>query len=94
MAVHFIRPVLPDTLKIILPVVIALAAGLHLGWFDKNEANFRAFPWLKTLVGTACLVLATFELDLPVAPSVMVGDEIDVQEKIVRVTSCLCFLPY
>ncbi len=60
MAVHFIRPVLPEILKIGLPVVVALAAGLHLGWFDKNEANFRAFPWLKAITGTACLVLATF----------------------------------
>jgi len=60
MAVHFIRPVLPEILKIGLPVAVALAAGLHLGWFDKNEANFRAFPWLKAITGTACLVLATF----------------------------------
>jgi thiol:disulfide interchange protein DsbD len=60
MAVHFIRPVLPDILKIILPVAVALAAGLHLGWIDKNEANNRAFPWLKTFTGTVCLVLATF----------------------------------
>ena len=34
--------------------------GLHLGWIDKNQASFRAFPWLKTGVGVACLVLATF----------------------------------
>ena len=60
MAVHFIRPVLPDILKIILPVAVALAAGVHLGWIDTNETNFRAFPWLKTITGTACLVLATF----------------------------------
>jgi len=60
MAVHFIRPILPDFLKTILPIAIALAAGLHLGWLDKNEAKFRAFPWLKALTGTACLVLATF----------------------------------
>ena len=62
MAVHFIRPVLPEFLKIGLPAVVALAAGLHLGWLDKNEARFRAFPWLKALAGTACLVLATFWL--------------------------------
>ncbi len=60
MAVHFIRPVLPEFFKIGLPVIVALAAGLHLGWLDKNEAKFRAFPWLKALTGTACLVLATF----------------------------------
>lgn len=60
MAAYFIRPVLPDTFKVILPVVAALAAGLHLGWLDKNQAGFKSFPWLKTLVGTVCLVLATF----------------------------------
>lgn len=60
MAVYFIRPVLPESLKIFLPVVVALAAGLHLGWWDTHQASFTAFPWLKTFVGTACLVLATF----------------------------------
>ncbi len=60
MAVYFIRPVLPDILKIGLPAAVALAAGLHPGWIDKSQASFRAFPWLKTLTGTACLVLATF----------------------------------
>ena len=60
MAAYFIRPILPEILKIALPVAVALAAGLHLGWLDKNQAGFRAFPWLKTIVGTACLVLATF----------------------------------
>lgn len=59
MAVYFIRPVLPEALKVALVVAVALAAGLHLGWFDKNQASFKAFPWLKTVVGTACLVLAT-----------------------------------
>jgi thiol:disulfide interchange protein DsbD len=59
MAVYFIRPVLPETLKIALPVIVALAAGLHLGWLDKNQAPFKAFPCLKTIVGTACLILAT-----------------------------------
>jgi thioredoxin:protein disulfide reductase len=60
MAAYFIRPMLSELLKISLPVAVALAAGLHLGWFDKNQANFAAFPWMKTLAGTACLVLAAF----------------------------------
>ena len=59
MAAYFIRPILPEILKIALPVAVALAAGLHLGWLDKNQAGFRAFPWLKAIVGTVCLVLAT-----------------------------------
>jgi thiol:disulfide interchange protein DsbD len=60
MAVYFIRPVLPGGLKIILPVVVALTAGVHLGWIEKSQANFRFFPWLKTAVATACLVFAAF----------------------------------
>jgi thiol:disulfide interchange protein DsbD len=62
MAVYFTRPVLPEILKLLLPVGVALAAGLHLGWIDQNQASFKAFPWLKTLVGTACWVLAAFWL--------------------------------
>jgi thiol:disulfide interchange protein DsbD len=58
MAVYFIRPVLPETLKIALPVAVALGAGLHLGWLDKSPAAFKIFPWLKAGVGTLCLVLA------------------------------------
>ena len=59
MAVHFMRPVLPGHWGIILLAVVALAAGLHLGWIDRSEAGFRAFPWLKSGVGVVCLVLAT-----------------------------------
>jgi thiol:disulfide interchange protein DsbD len=47
MAAHFIRPILPGDAGTILLAVVALAAGLHLGWVDKSQANFRAFPLLK-----------------------------------------------
>jgi thioredoxin:protein disulfide reductase len=60
MAVHFLRPILPESLSVVLLAAVALAAGLHLGWFDKSQANFAAFPWMKTGVGVACLVLAAF----------------------------------
>jgi thiol:disulfide interchange protein DsbD len=60
MAAYFIRPVLPPGFKVFLPAVIALAAGIHLGWLDRNRAAFRAFEWLKTLVAVACLVLAAY----------------------------------
>ena len=33
-----------------------------MGWIDKSQANFRAFPWLKGGTGVAGLVLATFFL--------------------------------
>lgn len=60
MAAHFIRPLLPGHGGVILTACIALAAGLHLGWIDKSEANFRAFPVLKGFTGIAGLVFAVF----------------------------------
>lgn len=62
MAAYFIRPLLPGTLKVLLIVGVAIAAGLHLGWIDKNQAGFRAFPFLKALAGTLCLVFGAFVL--------------------------------
>jgi thiol:disulfide interchange protein DsbD len=60
MAVHFLRPILPELWATLSLAAVALAAGLHLGWIDQNQANFSAFRWLKAGVGVACLVLATF----------------------------------
>ncbi len=60
MAIYFIRPILPVSLKVFLPAVVLLASGLHLGWIDKNREGFQAFPFLRTLTGIGCLVLATF----------------------------------
>jgi thiol:disulfide interchange protein DsbD len=59
MAAYFIRPVLPESVKVLLPIAVAVAAGLHLGWLDNNEAKSRTFPWLKAFVGMVCLVAAT-----------------------------------
>jgi thiol:disulfide interchange protein DsbD len=60
MAVHFVRPIVPESWGTILLACVALGASLHLVWFDKNQASFRAFPWMKAGSGVACLVLATF----------------------------------
>lgn len=62
MAAHFLRPILPGHGGTVLLILVALAAGLHLGWIDKSQATFRAFPLLKGAVGVFCLVLATFLL--------------------------------
>jgi thioredoxin:protein disulfide reductase len=59
MAVHFIRPLLPETRGIILLAAVAFAAGLHLGWLDKTKAAFRFFTWLKGGAGLAGLIIAT-----------------------------------
>ena len=60
MAAHFIRPILPGHGGTILIAVVALAAGLHLGWIDKSQANFRAFPVLKGGAGIAGLGYSYF----------------------------------
>lgn len=62
MAAHFLRPILPGQGGTILLAGVAAAAGLHLGWLDKSQANFRAFPLLKSGTGIAGAVLATFLL--------------------------------
>ena len=62
MAVYFIRPVLPKTLEILVPAIVAMTAGLHLGWIDRTKAGFRAFEWIKTMVGVAAMVVATILL--------------------------------
>jgi len=59
MALYFIRPVLPKAAGIILPAIVALAAGLHLGWIDKTKASFRAFVWIRTAAGIAAMVITT-----------------------------------
>jgi len=60
MAVHFVRPLLTENLDVFLPFVVFLAAGIHLGWLDENQANFRAFPWMKTGTGLICMAAAAY----------------------------------
>lgn len=62
MAAHFVRPILPGDGGTIMLAAVALAAGLHLGWIDRNQASFRAFPLVKGGVGIAGLVVAAFLL--------------------------------
>jgi thioredoxin:protein disulfide reductase len=62
MAVYFIRPILPEIYKILLPVAVALAAGVHLGWVDNSQSPSKYFAGFKTLVGTICLIFAAFWL--------------------------------
>ena len=59
MAVYFVRPILPDFFKDLLPIGVVLAAGLHLGWIDQSEAGFKLFPWLKAITGIVCLAVAS-----------------------------------
>ena len=59
MAVYFIKPVLPNLAGVLLLALVALCAGLHLGWLDKTKATFRTFEWIKTAVAIGAVVIAT-----------------------------------
>lgn len=58
MATYFIRPVLPKSLGVFLFAVVAISAGLHLGWIDRTRPPFKAFQWIRRVVGLAGLVMA------------------------------------
>ena len=60
MAAYFVRPLLPESLNLALLAGVALAAAINLGWLDRTTATFRFFPWLKTAVALAGLIIATF----------------------------------
>ncbi len=60
MSAYFIQPILPKTAGIFFLGIVALSAGLHLGWIDRTKGSFRVFEWIKTCAGVAGLVMATF----------------------------------
>ena len=60
MAAYFIRPLLPESLSVMLLAAVALAAAVHLGWLDQTRAGFRSFQWLKTVSALVGVVTATF----------------------------------
>jgi len=60
MATYFVRPILPLLLQQYLLAAVGITAGVHLGWLDKSTATFRSFPWIKSSVGTICLVAGVF----------------------------------
>ncbi|MFO7605273.1 MAG: cytochrome c biogenesis protein CcdA [Desulfurivibrionaceae bacterium] len=62
MAAYFIRPLMAEMVSVIVYSVIALAAGLHLGWLDRSTAAFRTFAWIKKGIGLAAIALAVFLL--------------------------------
>jgi thiol:disulfide interchange protein DsbD len=60
MAAYFIRPLLPESVAVLLLAAVALAAAVHLGWLDRTTAAFRSFQWLKTVAALLGVVVATF----------------------------------
>ena len=72
MAAHFVRPLLPAGSAPFILGAVALAAGLHLGFFDRTQASFAAFAWMRAIVGAAGIGLATLLIGstLAAGPSV------------------------
>ena len=60
MAAYFIQSLLSQTAGISVLAGTVLVAGLHLGWVDRSQASFRAFNWLKSIVGIIGLMAATY----------------------------------
>jgi thioredoxin:protein disulfide reductase len=60
MAAYFIRPLLPESVGVLLLAAVALAAAIHLGWLDRTAAAFKGFQWLKTAAALAGVIIATF----------------------------------
>lgn len=58
MAAYFIRPIFPKSAGVFILAAVAFSAGLHLGWIDRTKNAFRGFSWVKSMTGTAGLVLA------------------------------------
>ena len=59
MAAHFIRPILPRTVGILLLAAVTFAAGLHLGWIDRTKASFRAFDWIRIGIVIISIAITT-----------------------------------
>ncbi len=55
---YFISPIMPGILGTGLLLVIALAAGVHLGWIDSTRVQSAAFKWIRNGVGIVCIGLA------------------------------------
>jgi len=58
MAVYFLRPLIPvGVYRFLLPLV-ALVAGVYLGWVEKSESPGRGFAVTRWVVGLAGIFLA------------------------------------
>jgi thiol:disulfide interchange protein DsbD len=59
MAAYYLRALLPKIVYTFLLASVALAAGLHLGWMSKVQAQSSKFKWIRAFTDTTGLVLAT-----------------------------------
>lgn len=60
MAVHFLRPLMSESVSVLMLAAVVLVATLHLGWLDRSKADFKAFAWIKSGTAVLGLVFVTF----------------------------------
>ena len=59
MAVYIIRPLLPGAApKAMIMAIVLVAAGIHIGWWDKTQADSRRFGTIKKVAGILLIVAA------------------------------------
>jgi thiol:disulfide interchange protein DsbD len=62
LALYFVATLLPARVVRWAVFLLAASAGVYLGWLESSSTGGRAFPWLKKIVGVACLAVAAVAL--------------------------------
>jgi thiol:disulfide interchange protein DsbD len=60
MAFYFLKPLYPEGYQMLFFAMVAFAAGIHLGVFDKTLAGFQSFRWLNAVAGLIGFALSIF----------------------------------
>ncbi|MCK5033551.1 MAG: sulfite exporter TauE/SafE family protein, partial [Calditrichia bacterium] len=60
MAIYFLEPLIPgENIYIYLMALVALVAGIYLGWIDKNKGQ-KGFLIIRNVVGVMFIAIAVF----------------------------------
>jgi thiol:disulfide interchange protein DsbD len=59
-AAFYLSPLFPRPVGVFLMAAIALSAGVHLGWLDRTRGEFKAFQWIRTVVGILGVLAAAY----------------------------------
>ena len=62
MAAYFVKPILPQTVAVLVLPIILLAGGVFVGFLDRTQMASKAFPAVKKLVGVVFIAAAAWLL--------------------------------
>lgn len=68
MAIYFTRPLIGALPAAVGYVVVALVAGVYLGWIERTAVEKRWFMSIRRIVGVACIAVAALIVALPGGP--------------------------